>query len=128
MYRNWRIPSGIAFTANTRPRIYAALDAFWKRENVRQTVNETVHCTLGFIIFYYLKLQKTKRLHILYLYFMTCLIHTNFAQWQYVFFFSVLIFAQVNFGPKFPRKYFNAVLIVVHRFLRVIFVLIFARE
>ena len=106
MYRNWRITSGIAFTANTRPRIYAALDAVWKRENVRQTVNETVHCTLGFIIFYYLKLQKTKRLHILYLYFMTCLIHTNFAQWQYVFFFQCVNFRAGQFWSQVSKEVF----------------------
>ena len=40
------------------------------------------------------------RLHILYLYFITYLFPTNFAQWQYVLFIGVLIFAQVNFCPS----------------------------
>ena len=66
-------------------------------------VNNTVCCTLGLIIFY-LKLQKIHWIYILYLYFITYLICTNFTQSQYVLFFGVLISAQVNFCPSLKES------------------------
>ena len=82
MYHNQCIPCGIEFTTTASTRTYAVLETLLKRKNVRQTVNETVPCTLGLIIFY-LELQKVSS-SIIYIIFIlhniTCLIHTNFTQ------------------------------------------------
>ena len=89
---------GIAFTATTRPRIYAALETFQKRKNVKQTANETVCCTLGLIIFY-LKLQKIQD----YIYYIYISLHSLFvliSRNDNMCFLRVLIFAQANFCPS----------------------------
>ena len=88
-------PSAHSFwnSNNTSPHLCCSRDILEEEECYTKTVNETVHCTLGLIIFY-LKLHKIHWLYILYLYFMTYFIRTNFTQWQYVIFFNVLIFVQ----------------------------------